>query len=98
MFGMIAKLNNDGAFRSRDRLCVWCADVRGGNEWLGDGGSGGESRVRCGRGRERVARADLAARIGKVLHGVPLRSSEGSEIRGAERCTMDSRSVMENEV
>ena len=56
-------------------------------------------RVVCGReGRERVARADLAARIGKVLHGVPLRSSEGSEIRGAERCTMDSRSVMENEV
>ena len=51
MFGMIAKLDNDGAFRSRDRLCVWCADVRGGNEWVGDGRSGGESRVRCDRTR-----------------------------------------------
>lgn len=98
MFGMIAKLKHDGAFRSRDRLCVWCADVRGGNEWLGDGGSGGESRVRCGRGRERVARADLAARMRKVLDGVPLRSPEGSEIRGVERGLINSWSVMENEV
>ena len=42
-----------------------------------------------------VPRAELK---GRVLDGVPLRSPEGSEIRGVERGLINSWSVMENEV
>jgi hypothetical protein len=51
MFGMIAKLINDGAFHGRKWSCGWRSELGGGNEWVGDGRSGGESRVRCGRTR-----------------------------------------------
>lgn len=88
MSGMTAKLNNDGAFHSREWWCVWREDMGGGGDswigWMGLGGVGWKGALQgwwtgTGGGEVGVPLADDHWTGGSRVHSVlkPDGESEG---------------------